>query len=452
MAIKTKVSRRALLGTAGAGLLFAGGWVALDSAKRGEVEERILPWIRANAHGFDPARPDSLWSPALASALAGARIIGVGEATHGSHEDAVAKAAIIRGLVVSGAARAFFLEINAQAGRELDAFIQGEAGDASERLRTSRAFRVFKTRALADLLGWLRDWNRTAPQPVRIFGIDCQSTAQDAADALAALRRRDPAAADRLAAPLDPIVSARAQGLRFPALIKSLTTAQLQGAMGALETLRAALAVHPDERAARYAARTAWQGLKAFELETSDGKITGDADAYYARRDQFMAENILEAPADGPGVFWAHNGHVAAGGPPGSSFVAAGGQLRRRLGDGYRAVVFEYGAARFNAVPTLPVGPPPNAADATAVLRWTDRRGRLAQLLEKARGGSFWVPLRDLPDDEAGRAWRALPYRLAWPGYAATRWQAANLDPTIPSGSLFDVVVYIAELTPSRPV
>jgi erythromycin esterase len=440
-----------LLGAAGTGLVFAGGWAALDRVKRREVEGRILPWITANAHGFDPARPDSLWTPALASALAGARIIGVGEATHGSHEDAAAKAAIIRGLVASGAVRSLFLEMNSLAGRELDAFIQGGTGDAGGRLRTSHAFRVFKTRALADLLGWLRDWNRTAAEPVRIFGIDCQSTAQDASDALAALRQRDPAAADRLAPRLDPIVSARARDLRFPALIKSLTTAQLQEAMTALEALQTALGTDPDDRTARYAARTAWQGLKAFELETADGKITGDADAYYARRDQFMAENILEAPADGPGVFWAHNGHVAAGGPPGSAFLPAGGQLRRRLGDAYRAVVFEYGAARFNAVPALPVIPPPSAAAPTAVIRWTGRDGRLAHLLDKARRGSFWIALRDLPDDEAGRAWRALPYKLAWPGYAATRWQVANLDPTLPSGSLFDVVVYITELTPSQP-
>ncbi len=452
MAIKSKVSRRALLGAAGGGLLFAGGWATLDGLKRGKVEGRVLPWVTANAHSFDPARPDSLWSPALARALDGARIIGVGEATHGSHEDAVAKAAIIRGLVTSGVARTLYLEMNAQAGRELDAFIQGSSGDARARLRTSHAFRVFKTRALADLLAWLRDWNRAALQPVRIFGIDCQSTAQDAAEALIALRRRDPAAADRLAPRLAPIVSAKAQNLRFPALIKSLTTAQLREAMSALEALRAALGAHPDDRTARYSARTAWQGLKAFELETADGKITGDADAYYARRDRFMAENILEAPADGPGVFWAHHAHVAAGGPPGSAFLPAGGQLRRRLGDAYRAVVFEYGAAQFNAVPALPVVPPPSAAAPMTVIRWTDRRGRLAQMLGKARAGSFWVALRDLPDDEAGRAWRALPYKLAWPGYAATRWQVANLDPTIPSGSLFDVVVYIAELTPSRPV
>ncbi len=452
MAFRPKLSRRALLAVAGAGAAVGGGWVAVGSARRNAVEGAVLPWFKAHSQAFDPARLDSLWSPAMAAQLAGARIIGLGEATHGSHEDITAKAALLKGLVTSGQVTALYLESNAPGGRQLDAFIAGEPGDPAERLRSAKVFRVIKSRPVADLLGWLRDWNRAAALPVRIFGIDCQATAQDAAIALEALRAMDPAAAAPLARRLAPIVSAKAQALRFPVLIKSLTTAQLKEAMTALEALSAALKARPGTAEAQYAARTAWQGLKAFELETADGKITGDLAEYYSRRDRFMAENILKAPVSGGGVFWGHNMHVASGGPPGSSFLPTGGALRQALGDGYRCVVFEYGEARFNAVPTLPLGPMPSAADPTRVIHWSGKGGRLAALLSKARAGSHWVPVKDMPDNKAGQDWRNLTYRLAWPGYAAVPSTALVLDADYPCGRMFDIIVYLEQLTPSRPV
>jgi erythromycin esterase len=393
-----------------------------------------------------------LWGPELAQALSGARLIGVGEATHGSHEDAAAKAAIIRGLVASGAVQTVYLEVNSNGGRELDAFIQGAPGDPADRVRTAHIFRVFKSRALADLIGWLRDWNQTAATPVRIYGIDCQATAPDALLALETLRRVDPAEAEPLAAALAPIVSKEAQALRFPVLIKSLTSAQLREAMSALKTLRTALERHTGTEDARYAALTAWQGLKAFEMETADGKITGDVEEYYSRRDVFMAENTLDGPGQGAGVFWAHNTHVAGGVPAGTNYVTTGARLRQAMGDAYRAVVFEYGTARFNAVPMLLPFQQDTAADAQSVITWSIRHGRLAQPLARAADGAYWVALHDLPDDAAGRAWRALPYTLDWPGWGATPVQMLKLPFRVSSGTLFDVVIYIPELTPSKPI
>lgn len=447
-----KMFRRGLLAAAIIGAMLSGGWQILDGMHRTRVEAAVLPWISANAVGFNPDAPDSVWTPELAQALDGARLIGIGEATHGSHEDAAAKAAIIRGLVTSGAVQTIYLEVNSNGGRELDAFIQGEPGDPAERVRTAQIFQVFKTHALAELIGWLRDWNETAATPVRIYGIDCQATAPDASLALEALRARDPAEADRLVAALAPIVSDEAQALRFPMLIGSLTSAQLQEAMQALEVLRAALERHPGTEDARYAALTAWQGLKAFEMETADRTITGDVEEYYSRRDGFMAENILSGPGQGAGVLWAHNAHVAGGIPAGTSYVTTGARLRQALGDSYRAVVFEYGTAQFNAVPMLLPFAQPTAADEQRVISWSIVHGRLAQPLSRAAEGAFWVALRDLPDDEAGRAWRALPYTLDWPGWGASPVQALKLPLRLASGAMFDVVVYIPELTPSQPI
>ncbi|WP_156320378.1 erythromycin esterase family protein [Brevundimonas sp. AAP58] len=455
MTVVMKIFGRVFLIVLVAGAVLGVGWSVFDGVQRAKVEAAVRPWISENAVAFDPDTPDSLWSPELARVLGGARLIGVGEATHGSHEDGAAKAAIIKGLVTSGAVDTVILEVNANGGRELDAFIRGESGDPAERVRTANIFRVNKTSALADLIGWLRDWNRTAANPVRIYGIDCQATSPDALLAHQALTRLEPAEAQRLAPPLSPILSSEAQALRFPMLIKSLTSAQLQEAMAALVELRRALERHPGTEDARYAALTAWQGLKAFELETSDGRITGDAAAiadYYSRRDVFMAENILNGPAQGAGVFWAHNNHVAGGVPAGTGYVPTGARLREALGDAYRVVVTEYGTARFNAVPMWLPFPQPSASDAQSEITWTVLHGRPAALFSRAHSGPYWVALSDLPDTEASAAWRALPYTLDWPGWVATPVQFLKAPFRVPLGEMFDVVVYIPEMTPSRPV
>jgi hypothetical protein len=96
--------------------------------------------------------------------------------------------------------------------------------------------------------------------------------------------------------------------------------------------------------------------------------------------------------------------------------------------------------------------PQPDATDPQSEISWSLRQGRLAQPLSRAAEGAYWVPLRDLPDNAASSAWRALPYTLDWPGWVATPVQFLKLPFRAPLETMFDVVVYIPEMTPSRPV
>ena len=116
MVLRVKISRRAMLTTAGAAAVIGGGWLGTEAFRRDRIEAGVLPWLKSNAQPFDIARPDSIWTPALSRALAGARVIGLGEATHGSHEDAAVKTAIIKGLVSDGTIKALLLEVNAPGG------------------------------------------------------------------------------------------------------------------------------------------------------------------------------------------------------------------------------------------------------------------------------------------------------------------------------------------------
>lgn len=451
--------RQFLMGTVGVAAVAGTGWWAYARWTQASLEAPVLAWMRDRVQRFDATQPDSLAANgALVAALDGAKVIGIGEATHGSHEDVACKAALVRALVQAGAIDTLLLEANGPGCRDLDAFIGGAEGDAVERVKGAAIFRILKTQDMADLMAWLREWNRTAPKRVHVVGIDCQATAQDAAFALDWLATVDATAAADFWSRLAPVVSAEAQALRFPALIASITTAQLRQAMADLDALRVllgpegAFATAPGRLDAERAARVAWQGLHAFELEASDGTVEGDAGAYYSRRDVSMAENILEAAGDHGGVYWAHNMHVA-GAPMddyGARIEPTGDHLRRALGEGYKAVLFEYATARFNAVPmSLFEGYPP-ATNPTEVIEWGYAGGRLAGLFRALGGGDAWIDLAALPAGPELSAWATSEYPMRSPGYAGVHWVHGAGSITIQPRPTIDVLVHIEALSPSR--
>jgi erythromycin esterase len=455
-----QLTRRGLLASGGAAAIGAYGWWAYRGLEQNAAEADVLEWMKSHIQRFKPQEPETLTaSGAMVRALAGATVIGLGEATHGSHEDLVCKAEIVRALVQAGAIKTVFLEANSRGGRELDRFIAEGAGSAIERVQTADIFMILKTRVLADLLAWLREWNTQTISRIRIIGVDCQASAPDTAFAIEWLRSVDPKGADSFAERLAALLSEDARSKRFPDLIASLTTSQLNLAMTELELL--AQALRPagpyggleGREAAEQSARTAWQGLKAFELETADGVIEGDVAEYFSRRDRFMADNIMRHGETAAGVYWAHNVHVAGSklGDDKASFIPTGYHLRERLGDGYRTVIFEFAEARFSAVPVWPWGDFPSATDPQIVIEWPYRAGRLAGLFRSLGGGDAWVDLSAMPRTTGLLEWEKRPYTFKSPGYAAAPWiDLFSETLTIRPRPMIDILIHLDQLTPSH--
>ncbi|MBI1302695.1 MAG: hypothetical protein GC172_02760 [Phycisphaera sp.] len=106
-------------------------------------------WIEAARQPFGAGFPQDLASPAMLAALDGARIVGLGEATHGTHEDALLKTQLILALIDAGAVDTLYLEANRAGAAQLDAFIRSQEGDVAAAVRGSAIFRVLKTEAFA---------------------------------------------------------------------------------------------------------------------------------------------------------------------------------------------------------------------------------------------------------------------------------------------------------------
>ena len=392
---------------------------------------------------------------ALAAGLAKAQVAGLGEATHGSHEDRLLKAVLVQAMVEKHGLRTILIEANRAGVQQLNAYASAAPTGllAAEAVKQAPVFRILKTEVMADLLTWLRGWNAVnGDQPVRLAGIDCQNSSVDAAEALAALEQVDSGAADALAGALAPVTSDAARAKRHDLMIKDLTSAQLRAAHAACLMLEEELTrIGLDEAA--FTARLAGQGLIAFEYETSDGHLPDADPGYWSRRDAFMAANALHILGEERGVLWGHNMHVLAGRPGGSAegFVPTGAVLRDRLGMAYVALTQEFSRADFLALPERPAGGNFNGGeDAFTMITRTARPGTLNALLGSASPGTAWFDLSTLPESALTDAWRADPIGLDWYGArAAAEPKESDIRHT-PPGRMLDFMVIHPQLTPSR--
>jgi erythromycin esterase-like protein len=119
--------------------------------------------------------------------LGGVRVVGLGEATHGSREFFTLKHRLVEYLVTEQAFTVFALEADQDRCRALDAYVTSETGDAVQGLR-ELGYWTWTTQEVLALLTWLHTYNATAPtdRRVRVVGVDPSQ-----------LRRRGVAGRDR---------------------------------------------------------------------------------------------------------------------------------------------------------------------------------------------------------------------------------------------------------------
>lgn len=318
-------------------------------------EAAARAWIAKVGHRFDPAAPLPADREPLVDRLKGAKVIGIGEVTHGTHNDQAFKAELIKALVRAGAVDMLAIECNRAAGAGFDRYVIAGDGDPAALLRSPSFFATWRDDEFAGLLVWLRAWNQVAAAPIHMVGIDNQDAGVDAALALALVRRHDPATADRLARQLGTMLGEPGgRPPRYADWAMSSDASRYLPAQDAAGSLRALLAdppadwrTDPDLPDAREAAERAWEGLKIFERDYKGATPPSDTDMEYAaRRDGFMAQSLTRVAGAAHVALWAHDLHVMWS-PWGKSAGAAnlGTFLRRTYGDGYRSVGFSWSSA-----------------------------------------------------------------------------------------------------------
>lgn len=278
------------------------------------------------------------------------RVLGLGEATHGSREFGDFRLSVTKRLIAHNGYRLVAIEASASRLALLDRYIQGEARSGTDVSKIIESGWIGR-RTLREVVHWLREWN-AAHQPadrVRLVGLDPQDN-QAARDTLGAFLETAYGAG---ALPVWSGIAREMAGADSQVLVfgnsdvnPAVRRAVLE--LVAMLDLDAPLLRHRLGDAAVETAATAARQLAQMADFNSDGTA-----AISHWRDWYMAANLVraldQAGSTSKAVFWAHNAHVSN--PPGRPIErrTAGAYLRDALGCGYGALGLTFGEGSFVA-------------------------------------------------------------------------------------------------------
>ncbi len=431
-------------------------------------EAAAAQFLDRSGHRLAGPEPTTAELAPIVAKLAGARVIGLGEVTHGTHEDVAFKALLFRELVKAGAVDTLAIEANRVVGTGFDRFVRDGIGDPAALILSPSAFKIFKNDEFAGTLVWLRAWNLAHPgRMVGVTAIDDQDGAVDAQFALEVLSRHDPDGARRLRAAFGGMLPPPgAPRIRPSDWIAEHSAADVARALAAAAELRDTFAGHaadwradPDYREAAYAARLVWQNIRIFELDVKGSDTTALSGDYWSRRDRFMADNLLDRLGDGRrAVLWAHDDHVM------HSYTSAwiklgatglGVEVRRRLGAGYRTLGFTYTRATIIATRGNDIDLKQLVARQHDVPIAIDNGGAdsTGRVLAALPGDAWWFDAESGAPDGPARRWLDRPL---WNGSAGwiidpARFQKGKLaDDASPMMMGFDILVWFRTLSPQH--
>jgi erythromycin esterase len=397
-------------------------------------------WLGKHAHRIATLDPDAPFDDlqVLHSSAATADIVGLGESTHGAHEQFVLKHRMVRLLVSELGFRSVALEEDWTKGLEIDRYIV--EGDGDIRAVIADAGIPWRAEEIVATIEWLRRYNEThRADPVRFVGADIVAVRASAYDAVAAyVRRHAPDRAEELKRQYDAIYP---RGSVFQHIQWYRSVQDKQPLVEHAQQAYALLNELPEADGHAIALQHARAIIGFYEYHAQNA---------VAIRDQRMADNTAwwQQHTGHKVVYWAANVHIANAPrltisyppfPP-ATHASAGSKLRQAYGEKYLSVgcVFDHGAVNAGfAPPTAHDVPPPQPDFVEAVFASTP-----------SPMDDFIVDLRTHAE---GAHWLTEPAktRVIGPAYDLKQDGAYWMT----GGSLaewFDVLVYQPEVSPTH--
>jgi erythromycin esterase len=396
---------------------------ALPATEQG-IRADVL-WLKANAIPFETAEPNSSFDDLmpLKDVIGNARIVALGEATHGTHEFFQMKHRMLEFLVEEMGFNTFAMEANWPEANLINDYVHTGKGDPAELLE-GLYFWTWDTQEVLDMIEWMRAYNEnpTKARKISFYGFDMQY-GQMARDNVAQyMKKVDPQAAKQVAEDYSC----------YPGNSIACQTR--------LQAVYDWLAQHQADYSAKSSA-------EEFSLALHSARVAIQYQEYAAQnsnvplRDRYMAENVGwildQAGPDAKTVLWAHNGHV---GMSGEEHLRMGDYLREQYGNQMVVFGFLFYQGSFNAygakdLQTFQVGAPP-----------TDS---YEAFFHEAGLPRFFLDLRSAKAGAAASDWLLVPHPFRMIGSAYFPNEPQFFFKTAALAEIFDVVVYFQDTSPS---
>lgn len=419
----------------------------------GDIVERLEDLVVSVERAAPGGETDDL--RALVDVFEGKRVVGLGEATHGTREFFQLKHRLLRLLVTELDFRLFGLEANFTEALAVNRYVVSGEGDPEDAL-AGITYWTWNTEEMLALIEWLREYNsgRPATERVRFYGYDVQ-TAQGPARAIRQFFDRvDPDYLAEIDADLATLEGGLPEDDR-PAekqwfIAAETVSAALETRFDRHEGAYRSLVSDPEWRLVRRYRRLLEQACQLAKARTFTDE--GDPNAV---RDRAMAETvswILDHENAATIVLWAHNGHVKTGTFRGGEWEepphTMGQHLREAFGEDYYALGFEFGRGSFQAYPD------PETADEQRVREHTldsIREGSVSSVLGELDDPPFFVDFESAVGDSTVREWLAQERPLHNIGSIYADDPEDNYVP-VALGNAFDGLMFVDETTRAMPL
>jgi erythromycin esterase len=379
-------------------------------------EAAVEQWIRANAiplktvqagNGFADMEP-------LTKIVGNARIVALGEATHGTREFFQLKHRMIEFLATRMGFTIFSIEANMPEAYRLNDYVLNGKGDLAQLLK-GMYFWTWDTKEVLEMIRWMREFNQSGKGRIEFTGFDMQTPAVAAQIVSNFASKNDP---DYL-----PLIQQA-----VPALDDVAGKAQWREIFGHLKSSQPTyLAKGVSSKDVDWAIQNARVVLQCLRMKS--GEIT---------RDHAMAENVKWILDQSPGakiVLWAHNGHVATGGK------MMGSELHRGYGDQMVVFGFAFDQGTFQAIEQ---GSGLRNFTVTAA-----PAGSLDATLAASGIPIFALDLKHVPADSSAAAWLKEPHGTRSIG--AVYSEASNYFNELSPQANFDAILFVNHTTAALP-
>ena len=309
------------------------------------VPPEVTAWIEANAHPFDGSHL-SLPNEGLAflrDIVGDARVVSLGESTHGARDFFEMKARILRFLVEEMGFNTFAIEATWPESRRLDRYVRTGEGDPVK-LLSGLYFWTWNTESVLEMIEWMRSHNE-AGGDIGFHGFDMQFPGMALHNVREYIREVDPGRTAVVEGQLHcfTVFANDPHGFRPHPGYREQPEAYRDLCGASLDEARELLLANREEYEAAAGAdafEVALQSLRvAFQFHLL---VTGEQ-----QRDESMAENTewisRRIGPEGRMVLWAHNFHVST--EPG----VQGSYLRETFGDDMVIVGFSHEGGSFTA-------------------------------------------------------------------------------------------------------
>jgi erythromycin esterase len=369
-----------------------------------------------------------------------ARVVALGEATHGTREFFQTKHRILRFLVERMGFSAFAIEATWPESSRVDRYVRTGEGDP-EVLLSGLYFWTWNTREVLDMIQWMRTYN-SAGGNVGFYGFDMQYPGMAIDSLLRFVRVVD----DRATADFEQHLSCLATYAndargRFPTpgygaqsqAYRDACLNDLQWVEGTIAARQGVYSARTSETDCAQAARSARVAIQYEQMASNR-----------VSRDAAMAGNVSwlldQLGPEAKIVLWAHNGHVWTGSG------AMGSVLRQTFGRQLLVVGFDFARGTFSAVRQS--GSTYGSLGAFAADK--PLPSSYEEYFASAAMPEFMLDLRGRDLQAADTQWLAgpRPFRSIGCGYDPDTpgnywWAQAQLP------QLFDAVIYLETSTPS---